>query len=134
MLGREIGHEIGQQTSMRVMPDAKHGMMMEVSVHGEGTMLGMHVDDHTTYHSWQEPDGSIRGRGQGILMGEGGEAATWEGQGVGTRRDDGSIHYRGAMFYRAQTPRMATLNGACCVFEYDVDAGGKSEGRFFLWE
>ncbi|MFA9429493.1 hypothetical protein [Egicoccus sp. AB-alg2] len=134
MLGREIGHEIGQQTGVRVLPDPQHGIVMEVSVHAEGSLLGTHYDDHTTYRSWEEADGTIRGSGHGIVAGEDGEQATWEGMGAGTRQGDGSVQFRGALFYRSRTPRFSEINGRCCVFEYDVDPGGKSEGRFWLWE
>lgn len=134
MLGKEISHEVGQQTGLRVLQDPARGAIMEVSFHGEGTLLGLHAEDTGTYESWLEPDGSIRGRGQGITMGERGEMASWEATGVGTRRDDGATSFRGALYYRSQSPTFSELNGRCCVYEYDVDAGGKTDAHLYLWE
>lgn len=134
MLGKEISHEVGQQTGIRVLDDPKHGTMMEVSFAGEGTLLGLHATNLGTYESWLEPDGSLRGGGHGITMGEGGEMASWEANGVGRRADDGSVTYRGSLYYRSMTPTFSQLNGTCCVFEYDVDAGGKTDATLWLWE
>jgi hypothetical protein len=134
MLGKEVGHEVGQQTGARVLPDPQRGTIMEISSRSEGTLLGVHYEDVSTYESWLEPDGSLRGSGRGMTMGDDGERGTWEGNGVGVLAPDGSAKYRGAIFYRSDTPRLSELNGKCCIFEYDVDPGGKSEGKFFLWE
>lgn len=134
MLGKEISHEVGQQTGIRVLQDPARGPIMEVSFRGEGTLLGIHAEDAGTYESWLEPDGSLRGRGQGVTMGERGEMAAWEATGVGIRAEDGAIAFRGSVYYRSQSPTFSQLNGKCCVFEYDVDAGGKIDSRLYLWE
>lgn len=134
MLGREISHEVGQQTGTRILSDPARGPIMEVSFRGEGTLLGLHAEDLGTYESWMEQDGSIRGAGQGVTMGENGEMAAWQAHGVGRRREDGATSFRGSLFYRSQTPKFSELNGKCCVFEYEVDAGGKTDARLYLWE
>jgi hypothetical protein len=134
MLGKEIGHEIGQQTGIRVITDDQRGQVLEVTAQAEGTLLGVHYQDITTYVSWFEPNGTLRGTGQGVVMGENGEMGTYEATGVGTLNADGSTRFRGIILYRSETPKLAELAGKCCVFEYDTDPGGKSEGRFFLWE
>ena len=107
---------------------------MEVSFHAEGTLLGVHDEDTGTYLAWVEPDGSLRGEGRGITMGEGGEMATWEATGSSRLREDGGNEFRGALYYRSQTPKWSELSGRCCVYEYSTDPGGKTEGRLFLWE
>lgn len=134
MLGKEIGHEVGQQTGVRVLQDPNHGTIMEVSFSAEGTLAGIHAEDAGTYESWLETDGSIRGRGQGITMGEGNEMASWEATGVGERADDGSVRFRGSLYYRSMTPTFSQLNGKCCIYEYNVDAGRKTEATLHLWE
>lgn len=134
MLSKEIGHEVGQQTGMRVITDDQRGQVIEVTDQAEGTLLGVHYQDVTTYVSWAEPNGTLRGSGQGIVMGENGEMATYEAVGVGTLQADGATQFRGCIFYRSETPKLKELAGKCCVFEYDTDAGGKSEGRLYLWE
>lgn len=134
MLGKEIAHDVGQQTGTRVLPDPEHGTKVEVSFQSDGTLLGVHATDMGTYDSWLEPDGSLRGRGQGITAGEQGEMATWEGTGVGHRREDGATSFRGVLLYRSQTPQWSALNGTCCVFEFEVDGGGKTDARLWTWE
>lgn len=134
MLGKEISHDVGQQTGIRVLDDPTHGTILEVSFQAEGTLLGVHMEDVATYDSWLEPDGSLRGRGRGVTMGEGGEMATWEATGAGHRKPDGSAEWRGSLYYRSQSKKFSQLNGKCCVFEYSADAGGKTEGTVFLWE
>ncbi len=69
-------------------------------------------------------DGSLYGEGQGILMGRGGETASWVGQGVGTLKKDGGVIYRGALYYQTGTSAWTKLNSAAAVFEYEVDAKG----------
>ena len=134
MLGKEVAHEVGQQTSVRILTDPAKGPVMEVSFAGQGTLLGVHVQDLGTYESWLEPDGSLRGTGRGVTMGEDGEMASWEAVGVGHRRDDGSSSFRGSLTYRSQTTRLSELNGHCCVFEFDTDPGGKTEARLNFWD
>lgn len=134
MLGKEIAHEVGQTTGVRIIEHPQHGSAMEVSFRAEGTLLGVHSDDVSTYVSWVEPDGSLRGEGRGLTRGENGEAATWEASGTGRLREDGGSDFRGALYYRSTTPTWSKLNGTCCVFEYSADAGGKTEAKLFLWE
>jgi hypothetical protein len=47
-----------------------------------------------TYRGVLRPDGYIQGEGQGVVMGSGGEMATWTGNGVGRFAEGGSISWR----------------------------------------
>ncbi len=134
MLGKEIGHEIGQQTNVRVLPDPAGGVSMEVSYQSSGTLLDVQTQDVGTYDSIIEPDGTIRGSGRGVTMGDDGEMATWEATGVGRHLEDGTTSYRGSLSYRSTTPVFSQLHGKCAVFEFSADPGGKVEGRLWLWE
>lgn len=134
MLGKEIAHDVGQQTGVRVMRDATHGTVVESSFQAAGTLLGVHTQDIGTYISWPVADGRLQGKGRGVIMGEKGEMATWEATGAGQLKPDGSAEYRGAIYFTSQTPKLSALNGTCCVFEFSADAGGKTESKTFLWE
>ncbi len=79
-------------------------------------------------------DGSLYGEGQGILMGRGGETATWVGQGVGTLKKDGGVSYRGALYYQTGTSAWTKLNSAAAVFEYEVDAKGATHAQLWEWK
>jgi hypothetical protein len=84
MLGERIGEDIGRVTSQRVLPTAHGAPRMETSFQASGSIYGVQATDTGTYVATMRPDGTLYGEGQGILMGKGGETATWTGQGVGT--------------------------------------------------
>lgn len=135
MLGELLGEEIGQMMGMRVMP-LRDGMpAMEVSVQAQGTLLGEHVTDMHTYHSVQRPDGLFQGEGRGVVMTETGETLTWTAQGIGTPTGRGTgINWRGVLMYSTTSEKFARMTKQPAVFEYDVDDGGKAEGRIYEWK
>lgn len=83
MLGEKLGGESGRVTSQRVLPNPCGAPKMETSFQATGTILGVSETDTGTYWAVLRPDGTLYGEGQGILMGKGGEMATWVGQGNG---------------------------------------------------
>jgi hypothetical protein len=134
MLGEKLGAESGKVTSQRVLPNPGGGPKMETSFQATGTLLGVNATDTGTYWAVVRPDGTLYGEGQGILMGKGGEMATWVGQGVGTIKKDGAVSYRGAVYYQTATPAWARLNNVAAVFEYEVDAQGNSKSEIWEWK
>jgi hypothetical protein len=134
MLGERIGEDSGRVTSQRVLPNPGGGPKMETSFQATGTLLGASATETGTYVATMRPDGTLYGEGQGVLMGKGGEAATWVGQGVGTMKKDGSISYRGAVYYQTASPSWARLNSIAGVFEYEVDAQGNTKGQLWEWK
>ena len=107
---------------------------METSFEAGGRLLGVEVKETGTYWSVARPDGSLYGEGQGIVMGAGGELATWVGQGVGTIKPGGAISYRGAVYYQASAAGWSRLNSIASVFEFDVDAQGNSRAQLWEWK
>ena len=102
--------------------------MVEVTV-------GISTTDIATYTSVIQPDGTIYGEGQGIVRStDNSEIALWRGSGVGHFSDDGGVSYRGAIYYQSQTPGFARLNGIAAMFEYSVDASGKTESTLTEWK
>ena len=67
-------------------------------------------------------------------MGAGGEMATWLGSGVGTMKKDGSASCRGAIYYQSASAPWLRLNGIASVFEYDVDAQGRTRSENWEWK
>jgi hypothetical protein len=132
MMGERIGEQTGKVTSQRVLPTAGGAPRMETSFQGAGSVYGVGANDTGTYIATMRPDGTLHGEGQGVLMGKGGEAATWTGQGIGTLKKDGSVSYRGAVYYQSASPAWARLNSIAGVFEYELDSQGKT--RVQLWE
>lgn len=134
MLGDKLGEEMGKVTVRRVLPSEGAGPVMETSFQAEGSILGIAHKTTGTYSSVMRPDGSLFGSGQGILMNAEGGAATWVGQGVGTIRKDGSVSYRGAIFYQTASPQWARLNAVAAVFEYEVDSQGNTKSGIWEWK
>ncbi|HEU4911390.1 MAG TPA: hypothetical protein VFV76_05800 [Actinomycetes bacterium] len=135
MLGTQIGQGIGQITTTRVLPAGPDGPELEVSFEGSGRLLDADITDMGTYVSVAHADGTVSGQGQGITMSAEGDVLTWTGSGVGRMLGRGqAASYRGAIYYRSSSARFARLNGLACVFEYDVDEGGKTETKLFEWQ
>src|SRR5712692_9483316 len=133
MQGDKIGEESGKVTYQRVLPNPGGGPKMETSFQATGTILGIKETDRGTYSSVVRPDGTLYGEGQGVLMGKGGEMATWVGQGVGTIKKDGSVSYRGAVYYQTSSPKWSRLNRIAGIFEYEVDPQGNARSEISEW-
>jgi len=134
MLGEKIAESSGRVTSRRVLPNPGGGPKMETSFEASGRLLGVEETETGTYWSALRPDGSLYGEGQGILMGKGGEMATWVGQGVGTIKKDGGVSYRGAVYYQTASPAWARLNAIAALFEYEIDAQGNTRAQLWEWK
>jgi hypothetical protein len=87
-----------------------------------------------TYTSVIQADGAVHGQGQGISMTDDGEAVIWTGTGIGKFGPGGSISYRGMLFNRTTSGKLAQLNNACVAFEYDVDASGNTVSKMWEWK
>ena len=98
MLGEKIGSETGKVTGQRVVANPGGGPKMETSFQASGKILGVSETSRAKLgRSVMRPDGTVYGEGNGIVMGQGGETATWIGQGVGTFKKGGAVSYRGAV-------------------------------------
>ena len=134
MQGEKIGEASGKVTSRRVLANPGGGPKMETSFEASGRLLGVEGTETGTYSSVIRPDGALFGDGQGIIMGKGGELATWVGQGVGTIRKDGGVSYRGAIYYQTSSAAWLRLNTVAAIFEYEVDAQGNSRSQLWEWK
>lgn len=79
MLGEKLGEGSGQITGRRVLPSDNGAPKVEISIQQTGKLLGVNVVDMATFVSAVRPDGTLFGDGQGVLMGEGGEMASYSG-------------------------------------------------------
>ena len=134
MLGDLLYEENGQITGTRVLESETGAPRIENSFHATGTLLGVHHTDDGTYVAVVRPDGTVFGGGQGMLVTENGDVATWTGHGAGRLLAGGGVSFRGAVYYQTTAEGLARLNGACGVFEYDVDGGGKTVGKIWEWK
>jgi hypothetical protein len=134
MLGDKIGDVTGVGIIQRVLPAVGGAPRTETTQRGTGTLLGIVFQEMVTYESSLRPNGTIFGEGQGIITGEGGEAATWVGRGVGTRLEGGAVRFRGAIYYQTTSTPWLRLNGVAIVYEHGIDAEGKYRTEFWEWK
>jgi hypothetical protein len=132
MLGEQVGETKGKRLVRRVI--SVDPPTAEVSFEDSGQLLGVRVTGMGTYTSVIQADGAVHGQGQGISMTEDGEAVTWMGTGIGKFGPGGSISYRGMLFNRTTSGKLAQLNNACVAFEYDVDASGNTVSKMWEWK
>ena len=132
MLGEQISESTGKRLVRRVI--SVEPPTAEVSFEDSGSILGIHVTGMGTYTSVVRPDGSIFGQGQGMNMTDDGEAVTWTGTGVGHFGPGGSVSYRGMLFFRTASQKLARLNGSCGAFEYEVDPSGATTSKVWEWK
>ena len=132
MLGDLLGETKGKRIVRRVV--STDPLTIEVSFEDSGTILGVATSGLGTYTSVARPDGSIYGEGQGVALTSDGEGVTWTGSGTGKFGPGGSISYRGMLHYRTQSQKLARLNNMCSAFEYDIDAAGNTNAKFWEWK
>ena len=133
MLGEQIGEERGQVLARRVLPGTGTPQV-EVTIEARGRILGIDHTHMATYTATVQPDGSLLGQGQGLIRGAGNEVASWTGGGAGRFRDDGGVSWRGALYFHSQSPPLDRLNGIAVIYEYEVDASGKTEATLTEWK
>ena len=106
----------------------------EVTFEASGTILGVGAKENGTYTSQVRADGSIFGTGQGLIITADGESMTWTGTGVGKFGPGGSVSYRGMVFYRTTSQKLARLNNACGAFEFETDPDGNTTSKVWEWK
>jgi hypothetical protein len=132
MLGEQISETKGKRLVRRVL--SVNPPTAEVSFEDSGQILGVATTGMGTYTSIVSADGTIHGDGQGMSMTADGEAITWTGSGVGRFGPGGSVSYRGMLFFRTVSQKLARLNGTCGAFEYEVDASGNTTSKVWEWK
>ena len=134
MLGEKIGEISGKITMQRVLPNLGGGPKMETSFQASGSILGTVIKDTGTYCTLVRPDGTQYGEGQGVMVTNDGEMATWTGHGVGAMNKDGTASYRGAIYFQTTPPQLSRLNKVAVLFEYQVDAEGNTHSDYWEWK
>ncbi|AIC16188.1 hypothetical protein NVIE_019290 [Nitrososphaera viennensis EN76] len=133
MLGDLLFEQKGKTTGKRVL--SAEGPMMEISFESQGKYKDIAVDEVGTFTAVPKPGGAMIGKGNGVIMSRDGEVASWAGSGIGKSGQGGRMSWRGAVFYQTTSQgKLAPLNNAVLVFEYDVDAEGNSTEKAWEWK
>ncbi len=132
MLGEVIGETRGKRIVRRML--SSDPAKVEVTFEDSGKMLGVDVSGFGTYSSEVRTDGSIYGEGQGVYTSTDGEMLTWKGSGLGKFGEGGAVSYRGILYYRSPSQKVARLNTVAGVFEYEVDSKGEMHVKVWEWK
>jgi hypothetical protein len=132
MLGPQIGESTGKRLVRRVL--STEPPTAEVSFEDNGQMLGVPMNGMGTYTAVVRADGSLFGHVKGMNMSHDGDAVTFEGTGVGHFGPGGSVSYRGMLFFRTTSQKLAQLNNSCGAFEYAVDPAGATIAKIWEWK
>ena len=134
MLGEKISEETGRMSGRRVLPSEGWAPKVEVSFESQGTLLGVATNGPGTYWSVLRPDGTLYGEGQGVVMGAGGEAASWKARGLGRFTDAGGASWRGSVLWMTASEKWTSLNNVVGVFEFEQDADGNTQTTTWAWK
>lgn len=132
MLGEQIGETKGRRIVRRVL--STDPPTVEVSFEDSGQLLGVPANGIGSYTSVIHPDSSIHGTGQGLYLTPDGAGITWTGEGIGKFGPNGAISYRGMLFFKTPSQKLARLNHACAAFEYEVDPSGNTISKIWEWK
>ena len=132
MLGDKIGEVKGKRIVRRVV--SVDPPTAEVSFEDAGQMFGVPTTGIGSYTSVVQSDGSLQGNGQGLITTHDGEAITWTGTGQGRLGSGGAISYRGMLFFRTSSQKLARVNNSCGAFEYEVAADGTTVSKVWEWK
>jgi len=130
MSGEKIGEGSGQR-GMRKVLCTQPTFKVEVSFEERATLLGAEGMNMGTYTATTKPDGSLEGIGEGVFATLDGEFVTWRGMGVGRFVEAGAVHYSGVISYSTTSTKLGKLNSIAGMFEFDVDAAGKTRSNIY---
>jgi hypothetical protein len=132
MLGELLGENTGRRIVRRVLE--ADPMAVEVTFEDSGKILGVATTGFGTYTSVVRVDGSVYGEGQGGSITSDGEMISWKGSGLGKLGPGGTVSYRGILYFQTLSQKLARLNTTPGVFEYEVDAEGKTRTKIWEWK
>jgi hypothetical protein len=132
MLGELIAETSGKRIVRRVL--GMEPPTVEVSFEDAGKMMGATTMGFGTYTSVVGADGSISGHGEGGAFTQDGELIAWKGSGLGKFGERGAISYRGILYYKTASQKLAKLNNLAGVFELEIDPEGKMHTKVWEWK
>ena len=130
MFGEKIGEGSGARGIRRVLC-TEPAFKIEVSFEDTGKLMGAEGVNIGTYTSATKPEGSLEGVGEGVFATLDGDFVTWKAMGVGHVGRTGSVHYNGVISYSTKSEMLAKLNSIAAMFEFEVDAEGKTHSKIY---
>ncbi|MGH9003449.1 MAG: hypothetical protein ACRDYV_10000 [Acidimicrobiia bacterium] len=135
MLGDIVLESSGRITNVKVLENAGGQSKVEVSLQGQGKLLGTGMTELASY--WQEvrPGGVFYGEGGPVWMTDQGELLSWKGFGVGRPTGPGfAASYAVCGSIQSDSTTYADLAGMATVGEYQVDETGNYTWTLWEWK
>src|SRR5262245_58634693 len=134
MLGDQIGEERGRITGRRVLPSDGQGPKMEVTFEANGMSFRMDGVDVGSYWMVVQANGALYGEGQGFITTANGDVVQWTGAGRGRLTKHGGGSFRGAIYYRTTSSKLAYVNEIAGVYEHETDRDGNVTTKVWEWK
>jgi hypothetical protein len=129
---KALWEEKGEPMGFRVLPDEGKGQWVEVSARQQGKFAGEDCTTLLTYRFTTEPDGTLRGAGQGISYLKDGSMTTWSSQGEGKQgAPGGSQNWEVTLNLRNTSGRFVEHKDKLFIGTYEIDEAWKSKGKLF---
>ena len=134
MLGEILCEETGTITGIRVLSSDERGVKVEVDLQTQGQILGVEEKSIWTYWSITRADGSLYGEGKGFMTTKDGDVLHLTGSGSAKAVEpDGTVNYRGVIYFQTASEKFSKLNGAAGVMEYTADGEGNTVLKVWEW-
>jgi len=128
-----IGESGGKVTGIRVLPPEGPYARLEVSLQGQGTLLGQPITDFATYVQTVRPGGALHGDAHNVMITANGDVADWFGGGVGRPTGPGFKSTYGAYGrFDSSGGALLRLGTVATDIEYEVEEDGSY--RWQMWE
>jgi len=136
MLGNKIGEEHGKVKGQRILPgdDKMSFIKMEVSTETQLTIYGIEGMGMATFVAYERGPGQMYAEGHGIIMTQSGAGAIWNGHGVGTMGEDGTMHLAVSLAVQTTDEKLAALNNVLVLGEVHQTMAGDIDGVFYEWK
>jgi len=135
MLGKPYFEAKGKTIGTRVIDVSNGPPKIEYTFLFSGMMNGVNVTATETALVSFRSNGTGYGVGQGIIMANDGEVATYNGQGYGQSTSAGTTIVHGLHIYSTtSTGKLAFLNKIVGIEEYDLDTMGNVSAKVWAWK
>jgi hypothetical protein len=135
MLGEIVLESAGRITNVKVLENAGEHSKVEVSLQGQGKLMGTGMAEMASY--WQEirPNHVLYGEGGPVWMTDDGDVLSWKGFGVGKPTGPGfAASYAVCGALQSNAPKFAKLASIALVGEYQVDQEGNYTWTLWEWK
>ena len=134
MLGELMGECTGKVAGIRVVSVEGQETKLEVSLRGEGTLLGQPIADFGTLLQSVRPGAFLRGDAHHVMITASGDIGDWFGGGVGRPTGPGfKSSWGGYGRFESSPGALTPLESAVTAIEFEVEEDGSYRWQMWAW-